>query len=300
MKVSVIVAAYNRARELPAALASILAQTHADLEVLVVDDGSSDGTAQVAASTGDPRVRVISLEKNGGASAARNAGLDAATGDAALVWDSDDRLYPHALERLVALLAAEPDLAVASAPARFVAGGVPVPGQGAGFGGRVPIEGVLCKTRVGSDEKVRLARAAAMRTARYGERHLDFLVSVALAERGPWARVAEFLGEVETGDRPGSLTALRRKRDPLAAARRAAALRPFLVAHGPRMRAACPGRLAAYEWGAAWGSLLGGEAATARRLSRAAIRDDPRSPRAWAVAAIAHVPGAAALARVLW
>lgn len=300
MKVSVVIAAYNRARELPAALASVLGQTHRDLEVIVVDDGSADETARVAESTGDPRARALRLEKNGGASAARNAGIDAAAGDAVLVWDSDDRLYPDAIARLVAELERDPSLAVVSAPARFVRDGAAIPGQSAGTPGLVPLEGVLCKSRVGSNEKVRLARAAAMRAVRYGERHLDFLVNVALAEQGPWLRLAEFLGEVEVGERPGSLTAARRRRDPAAAARRAAALRLFIEKHGERMAASCPGRLAAYERGAAWGSLLGGEALAARALARAALRRDPRSLRGWAVAVAAHLPFGATLARPLW
>jgi glycosyltransferase involved in cell wall biosynthesis len=300
MKVTVVMCAYNRAREIGAALASALAQTHADLEVLVVDDGSSDGTPDVAAAANDARVRVIRLPQNVGASAARNVGLDAATGDAVIVWDSDDRLYPSALERLVALLAERPEAAVASAPARLLYGGVPDPEQGAGAGGAVPLEGVLCKSRVGSAEKVRLARAAAMRDVRYGERHLDFLVNVALAERGPWVRLAEFLGEVEAGDRPGSLTAGRRRRDPAAAFRRGQALAPFVERHGAAMRRSCPARLAAYEWGAAWGLLLGGDAPRARALARAALRDDPTNLRAWAVALAAHMPGLGALARAAW
>jgi hypothetical protein len=103
--VSVVVPAYQAAATLGATLASILDQDHTHLEVLVVDDGSTDGTADLAAAAAaaDPRVRVLGDGVNRGRSAARNAGLDAAQGDWVAMVDADDLL---ARDRISAFLEA--------------------------------------------------------------------------------------------------------------------------------------------------------------------------------------------------
>lgn len=107
--VSIIVPAYNAASTLPAALRSLRAQTWEALEVLVVDDASTDTTADVvrALSQSDPRIRLISHATNQGAYAARNTGLGLASGEFITVHDSDDWSHPEKIERqAMALLAA--------------------------------------------------------------------------------------------------------------------------------------------------------------------------------------------------
>jgi glycosyltransferase involved in cell wall biosynthesis len=106
---SVVVTAYNEERLIAAALASVLAQTHGDFELIVVDDGSSDGTlAAVAPFEADPRVRVISQE-NKGLSAARNTGIEASRSDRVAFLDSDDLWLPDYLEKAHAALESHPD-----------------------------------------------------------------------------------------------------------------------------------------------------------------------------------------------
>ncbi|KRB81313.1 glycosyl transferase [Sphingomonas sp. Root710] len=88
--ISVIMPAYNRRDRVAAAIRSVLAQSHGKFELLVVDDGSTDGTAEIAAAfTSDPRVRVIQ-GAHGGVSAARNLGLEAAKGEIVAYLDSDN------------------------------------------------------------------------------------------------------------------------------------------------------------------------------------------------------------------
>lgn len=87
-RVSVVVPAHNAERYLGEALSSIFAQAVRPLEVIVVDDGSTDGTAEIAAAY-EPQVRVI-RQTNRGAGAARNAGIDAASGDLIAFLDADD------------------------------------------------------------------------------------------------------------------------------------------------------------------------------------------------------------------
>ncbi len=94
---SVVIPAYNAARTVSSAITSALRQTVADLEVIVVDDGSSDGTADVAAAIADPRVRIVS-QPNRGLPAARNAGIAAARGRHISLLDSDDLLLPRYLD----------------------------------------------------------------------------------------------------------------------------------------------------------------------------------------------------------
>jgi glycosyltransferase involved in cell wall biosynthesis len=97
--VSVIVPAHNRADQLPRALASVAAQTMPSFECLVVDDGSDDGTADVASRFRDMRFRVIRREVRGGGSAARNTGVKAAKGRWLAFLDSDDEWHPEKLHR---------------------------------------------------------------------------------------------------------------------------------------------------------------------------------------------------------
>lgn len=101
-KVSVIVPFYNCALYLRDCVNSILAQSFRDIEVILVDDGSTDGSAEIADgyAVSDGRVRVIH-QPNGGQSSARNAGLEAASGDYIYISDSDDAVHPRMLETVL-------------------------------------------------------------------------------------------------------------------------------------------------------------------------------------------------------
>ena len=103
--VSVIVPAFNAARHIERALDSVAAQSEARHEVLVCDDASSDDTARIVADRMalDPRIRLVRLDSNGGASAARNRGLALASGRWIAILDADDAFHPERLERLTAL-----------------------------------------------------------------------------------------------------------------------------------------------------------------------------------------------------
>lgn len=100
MELSVVIPVYNRERELRRVLESCLSQDHGSFEVVVVDDGSKDCSAEVVAAFAGPRVRLVRLGINGGQAAARNAGIRAAAGDWILSLDSDDELLPGALSRI--------------------------------------------------------------------------------------------------------------------------------------------------------------------------------------------------------
>ncbi|SNC74370.1 Glycosyltransferase involved in cell wall bisynthesis [Marinobacter sp. es.048] len=110
--VSVVTPTYNRARFLPDAVASVLAQTYADLELIVVDDGSVDNTRKVLEPfLSDGRVRYF-YQENQGQSHARNHAIEQATGDFIAFLDSDDLWAPYKLKKQLAILKANPDVDV--------------------------------------------------------------------------------------------------------------------------------------------------------------------------------------------
>jgi glycosyltransferase involved in cell wall biosynthesis len=96
---SVVIPTYNRAHLLPRAVRSVLGQTLADFELIVVDDGSTDGTRELVAGMRDPRLR-YGFQPNAGAASARNHGARLATGEFLTFLDSDDEALPHWLESL--------------------------------------------------------------------------------------------------------------------------------------------------------------------------------------------------------
>ncbi len=118
---SIIVASHNQAQFLPHAIESALAQTDGDLEVVVVDDGSTDDSAEVAGRYVDPRVTLIRQE-NRGLSAARNAGLLRSTGETVAFLDADDLLLPDHLETLGAFLRESPDYDAVAGNCRWIDG----------------------------------------------------------------------------------------------------------------------------------------------------------------------------------
>lgn len=127
--VSVVLPAYNAARCIGRAVTSILRQDLPDWELIVVDDGSADGTAEAAqaAGRGDARVRLL-VVPHGGIVAALNAGLAAARGAVVARMDADDEATPDRLGAQLALLRARPDIGVASCLVEF--GGDPIAARG--------------------------------------------------------------------------------------------------------------------------------------------------------------------------
>lgn len=108
--VSAIIPTYNRAHSLRETVDSALGQTYEAVEVVVVDDGSTDDTSVVLADL--PSDIVVVRQANGGVSSARNAGIDASSGSILMFLDSDDLWMPHAVETQVGIL----DEAGSSAP----------------------------------------------------------------------------------------------------------------------------------------------------------------------------------------
>lgn len=111
-KVTVFIPVYNRERYIGAAIDSILAQSFTDFELLVVDDGSTDGSVALIEAYGDPRVRLERNGRNLGIPKTRNRGLELARGAYLAILDSDDAVYPDRLAKQVAFLDSHPDFAM--------------------------------------------------------------------------------------------------------------------------------------------------------------------------------------------
>lgn len=110
---SIVMAAHNTVSTIGEAIESVRRQTRSDWELIVIDDGSEDGTADRAEAFADPRVRVVREAGNRGPAAARNRGIALAEASLVCTLDSDDLWLPSYLETMAMTLESEPDTAVA-------------------------------------------------------------------------------------------------------------------------------------------------------------------------------------------
>ncbi|MGE0223818.1 MAG: glycosyltransferase family 2 protein [Acetobacteraceae bacterium] len=193
MHISIITPAWNAAGHLDAAIGSVRAQTWSEWSMTVVDDGSTDGTAELARACRDPRVAVIS-QAHAGVSAARNRGLEECAADAVLFLDADDMLVPDALAALArALVCAPRAVAAVGAYQRVDAAGVRPRSPAAPPACGDMLERLLVVNRYANGGHVLIRADAARAVGRFrsdlafGE---DWEYWVRLALLGPFARTA--------------------------------------------------------------------------------------------------------------
>jgi glycosyltransferase involved in cell wall biosynthesis len=123
--VSVVIPVYNAARFIERSIVSVIEQTYRPLEIIVVDDCSSDGTGEYVTSLGHPLVTLVRLEVNSGAAHARNVGIKLARGKYIALLDADDRWLPDKLSRQVAFLESDPTLVLVGCNFVYVRDGMP-------------------------------------------------------------------------------------------------------------------------------------------------------------------------------
>lgn len=134
---SVIIPLYNKEAEVARAVRSVLAQTLAPVEIIVIDDGSTDGGAAVVESTTSPLVKLI-RQSNAGVSAARNRGMTEATGDYFAMLDADDEWRPEFLRTVASLIEEFPGAGLYCTGFDVARGGTLTPG-------RTPVERGMIK-----------------------------------------------------------------------------------------------------------------------------------------------------------
>jgi len=184
-RVSVVIPVYNREAYVGEAIESILAQTFADFELLVIDDGSADRSRDVARRYQDRRMRLLCHEQNQGLPRTRNAGMDAARGAYVAFLDSDDVALPSRLAKQVAFLDRHPDHAAVGTWVDWMDDA----GRPLGRVKRRPVTATdvaaLRLFRQGIENTASLARTAILRQYRHNER---FAVS---EDFEIWARIAD-------------------------------------------------------------------------------------------------------------
>jgi glycosyltransferase involved in cell wall biosynthesis len=156
---SVVIPLYQTERYIAEALGSVLEQTYADFEVIVVDDGSADRGPEIARGTGDSRVRVVT-QRNRGLAGARNTGIRESCGEILAFLDADDRWAPAKLEAHVAHLAREPRVGVSFAASRFIDDdGAPMGLVQSPAGTRFCAADIFCRNPVGNGSAPVIRRA---------------------------------------------------------------------------------------------------------------------------------------------
>ncbi|MCX7894142.1 MAG: glycosyltransferase [Burkholderiales bacterium] len=281
--VSVVMPCYNGARFLQTSLGSVIGQTFADFELVFVDDGSTDGSAEVAASMADERIRII-RQANSGVSAARNRGLASARGAYIAFLDADDTWDPAFLARMVAALATRPDAALAYCGWQNVglAGG-----RGAPF---VPPDYETAEKCADLIEAcpwpihAALTRRAAIEAAGgFDERFAvgeDFLLWMEIACFNPIVRVPEVLAYYHHHEgAQATKNRLRAALEPYRAQRKFLAHHPEVHARlgGGRVRELTLGRLLKKGYASYWA----GDLEAARVVFRTVMRSAYGRPRDW-------------------
>ena len=298
--ISILTPAYDVARFVGAAVDSVLAQDFPSWEMIVVDDGSRDGTAAVVEARRDPRIQLIRQE-NAGVSAARSRAMAEARGDALIFLDADDWLAPDALSRLFAALSAAPEAVGAHGGYAVMAedaqpGEAPLRRKSGPFLAGDLLETLLVQNLFANGGHLLLRREAVRQAGpflpqlRYGE---DWEYWIRLSLQGPWAVVPGRAPLLFLRQRAGSAYH-RMARDPMAfaPAMRAIWSNPALEARLGRTRFQAIRRRAEAEnaWIVGRELIRHGQRAAGLERLRASVARAPTPKRALLLAAAHALP----------
>ncbi|MEP6729991.1 MAG: glycosyltransferase family 2 protein [bacterium] len=298
--VSVIIPTYNRLAFLREAVASVVAQTFDDWELIVADDGSTDGTRAYLSELREPRVRVVELEHSGNPARVRNAAIAAACGRWLAFLDSDDAWLPAKLEVQLARLAAASTCGWSCTGIQFVDQGGATIIQPAGPPYRPRsgwiLEALITLEATTTTPTLMVLRSLFHQVGGFDETFLhreDRDLSLRLAAASELCALAE------------PLTLVRHHANRWTSAQRVAELhrynelayrKTFASAANRSVRALCTQQCATERIAMARVLSREGEFVAAMRSIAGAIRDDPLAPRVWramaGVVARAAVPSA--------
>ncbi len=196
--VSVVIPAYNRAHLLPRALRSVQTQTVKELEIIVVDDASTDGTEAAVRAFEEGRMRCVRHAQNQGGSAARNTGIAEARAPLVAFLDSDDEWLPHKLERQLSALRRRPEAALAYARFALCEKGRDVTARYRPFPEECSARGLLRTNCVGTASTVVARRAVLEKIGGFDEglpSCQDWDAWLRMARHGALVRVPEVLAK---------------------------------------------------------------------------------------------------------
>ena len=298
MKFSIVVPVYNRAKLVQRALRSCFAQT-GDFEVIVVDDGSADGSVAAVKAISDPRLTLIVHEQNRGVGPARNTGVAAARGEWIVCLDSDDELLPGAIEAMDKRAGETGDTAEGMRfMVRFDSGELspepPLDGSVWDYEGYVRwMEASFGKRQ----ETLPVVRRRTFDTVRYSENraleslyHLDFAKSFRIYAAPDVVRLYHHDADNQL-TRPGSEELMK------SAADQAAQTETLLARHGDALARWAPRRWRQLMSGLSTMHFLAGNRLAGMRAAAASLRVQPLSARQWAVL-VAGLAGRRPLARL--
>ncbi len=265
--VSIIIATYNRVDAVSKSIESVLNQSYKELEIIVVDDGSSDNTSKILKEKFGEKIVLNILEKNQGATFARNTGLKMAKGEYSIVWDSDDVLYPNAIEVLIEKAKEFPDTLTISAPTNVFRNEQKIEFKKIpeGF---ISLETMIC-ANMPKFKLVRMSKTSAHQEKQilYRGKNLDFMINNELCSAGGWFHVDQELGDHFLFSDKNSLTIKRKKLNINSSINRA----DFISEHLNRFKDVylkkCPRRYSDYAYGATLGFILKGDLKRARELA---------------------------------
>lgn len=274
--ISVIIPAYNRGKSIGRSIESVLRQKYSDFELIIVDDCSTDDTADVIRRLEDSRIRYEKLLKNSGVHVARNRGLEVSRGEFVVFFDSDDELFPDALERLHSVLS-DSSFGIASAPYRLPDGTLTSFDRQEG---EVPFDEYMCNHGMRDNKAaIMMFRRSAIGELRWFERNLDFVFCRRVAARTRQYFISEPLASYHTqkGGTVSSMTAARKIPNKALSISRARIIADFADDFADLLKAKSPMMYGFYAYGAAVGLLLGGDVERSRRLAKAAMTYQPRT-----------------------
>jgi glycosyltransferase involved in cell wall biosynthesis len=273
MKFTIVIATYNRKKVLQKCVASILEQTHTEFELIVVDDGSNDGTDIVMGEYSDDRIKYIKLDKNyGTATPARNRGIDEMSGNALIIWDSDDVLLPNALSTLDKGFTDFKEVGIVCTSTDFYKSNVKqeieridscLISTDDWFGGKKP-----------ADAEIIAIKKEYIEDVRFQSRGIDFMFYAKIIGKHKLNAYykKDTCGIINLESDNLSLTLLRKKRNNKLSIQRASILDEFIQQYGELyLKGGAGGKLAGHAFGASIGYILNKEYLKARSLMRVAL-----------------------------
>lgn len=253
--VSFVIPTYNRKDVVMRTVKSALDQTYRDIEAIVIDDGSTDGTERLFSGGVDGRIRYERLRENQGVHAARNRGIELASGEFIVFIDSDDELYPVAVEMALKIFKEDSNIGVVSAP--FVTDS----GERTSFTYErsrvVAYEDMLCgRNQREKKTGLTIVRRSCIGDTRFAEQNLDFIFYRKLAKKTKFFFINEPLGIYNLSEDQSSLHVNRRIPNVERSKKRAVALADFVDEFYDDFMRCCPQNVSTYAYGASVGLLL--------------------------------------------